>query len=134
MTTADFSRQLTVTAPPEQTWTVLTDVDRLAGWVGQLPLDVALAGDERALIPAAHRDDDIGLLSQLRCEELRSAIAEFDVQFSHHFHNLGVDVLGRGRPCREHAMVAGGVAFEQCLAHLGASGVLPADKQDGGHA
>ena len=34
MTTADFSRQLTVTAPPEQTWTVLTDVDRLAGWVG----------------------------------------------------------------------------------------------------
>lgn len=34
MATANFSRQLTVTASPELTWTVLTDVDRLAGWVG----------------------------------------------------------------------------------------------------
>jgi carbon monoxide dehydrogenase subunit G len=34
MATANFSRELTVTASPEQTWTVLTDVDRLAGWVG----------------------------------------------------------------------------------------------------
>lgn len=34
MATANFSRQLTVAATPEQTWTVLTDVDRLAGWVG----------------------------------------------------------------------------------------------------
>jgi carbon monoxide dehydrogenase subunit G len=34
MATQNFSRQLTVTAPPELTWTVLTDVDRLASWVG----------------------------------------------------------------------------------------------------
>ena len=34
MATANFSRKLTVTASPEQTWTVLTDVDRLASWVG----------------------------------------------------------------------------------------------------
>ena len=34
MATANFSRQLTVTASPEQTWTVLTEVDRLASWVG----------------------------------------------------------------------------------------------------
>jgi len=34
MTTQDFSRRLTVTTSPRQTWTVLTDVDRLASWVG----------------------------------------------------------------------------------------------------
>src|ERR1700723_105593 len=34
MATANFARDLTVTASPEQTWTVLTDVDRLASWVG----------------------------------------------------------------------------------------------------
>ncbi|HEY7175041.1 MAG TPA: SRPBCC domain-containing protein [Micromonosporaceae bacterium] len=34
MTSQEFSRRLTVAASPEQTWTVLTDVDRLAVWVG----------------------------------------------------------------------------------------------------
>ena len=34
MATQDFSHELTVTASPELTWTVLTDVDRLASWVG----------------------------------------------------------------------------------------------------
>lgn len=34
MATQDFSRKLTVTALPERAWTVLTDVDRLASWVG----------------------------------------------------------------------------------------------------
>ena len=34
MATRNFSRQLAVTAAPELTWTVLTDVDRLASWVG----------------------------------------------------------------------------------------------------
>lgn len=34
MATAEFARKLTVTAPPEQAWEVLTDVDRLARWVG----------------------------------------------------------------------------------------------------
>lgn len=34
MATQNFDRQLTVAAAPEQTWAVLTDVDRLASWVG----------------------------------------------------------------------------------------------------
>jgi carbon monoxide dehydrogenase subunit G len=34
MASQNFSRELTVTASPELTWTVLTDVDRLASWVG----------------------------------------------------------------------------------------------------
>jgi uncharacterized protein len=34
MTSHDFSRQLTVTTPPAQSWAVLTDVSQLAGWVG----------------------------------------------------------------------------------------------------
>jgi carbon monoxide dehydrogenase subunit G len=38
--THDFSRELTVLAPPAQSWEVLTDVDRLAGWVG-IVTDVA---------------------------------------------------------------------------------------------
>jgi uncharacterized protein len=34
MATQNFDRELTVTTSPEQTWAVLTDVGRLASWVG----------------------------------------------------------------------------------------------------
>jgi hypothetical protein len=36
----------------------------------EVPVDVALAGDVRALVAAAHRDDDVGLLSEVAREEL----------------------------------------------------------------
>jgi carbon monoxide dehydrogenase subunit G len=47
MATANFSRTLTVTASPEQAWRVLTDVDRLAGWVGIVQDVVELSRLER---------------------------------------------------------------------------------------
>lgn len=47
MATQNFSRQLTVTASPELTWTVLTDVDRLASWVGIVQDVVELSRLER---------------------------------------------------------------------------------------
>lgn len=34
MASQEFTRQLTVMASPERSWTVLTDVNRLANWVG----------------------------------------------------------------------------------------------------
>ena len=40
-------------------------VDGLAGRVGQVPVLVALAGEERAGVAAAHRDDDVGGLDDL---------------------------------------------------------------------
>jgi len=46
----------------------------LAARVRQFPVDVALAGDEGALVAASHRYDQVGLLSQLAGEELRCAV------------------------------------------------------------
>ena len=40
-------------------------VDRPALRVGQVPVEVALAGDVGALVAAAHRHDDVGPLGEL---------------------------------------------------------------------
>ena len=47
MASRDFSRRLMVAAPPDQCWGVLTDVERLAGWVGIVQDVVELARLER---------------------------------------------------------------------------------------
>jgi uncharacterized protein len=47
MASANFSRTLMVTASPEQAWRVLTDVDRLASWVGIVRDVVELSRLER---------------------------------------------------------------------------------------
>jgi len=113
----------------------LTDpFDWLTGGVGQLPVDVLLARDERALIPAAHRHDNVRLPGELGREQPWGAVAEFDVELAHHSHDLGMDVVGRRRAGRERPVGVPGGAFEQRLADLGASGVVPADEQDGSHA
>jgi hypothetical protein len=41
------------------------DLERLAGGVVELPVEVALAGEDRAGIAAAHRDDDVAGLHRL---------------------------------------------------------------------
>ena len=44
-------------------------VDALAGWVVELPVEVALARIERAGVAAAHGDDDVGGLHGIGGEQ-----------------------------------------------------------------
>ena len=99
-------------------------VERLAGGVGEVPVDVALAGDEGALVAAAHRDHDVGLCGELAGEQLRGAVGEVDAELAHHLDDFGVNVVGGGGAGRERLVAAAGGALEQRLAHLGAPGVL----------
>ena len=69
-------------------------VDRAAFGILELPVDVALAGDVRAFVAAAHGDDDIGLLGELAGELARRAAGEVDAELVHDLHDLGVDSIG----------------------------------------
>lgn len=46
MPTVEFARTLNIESPPDDVWTVVTDVDRVAGWVGVL-------GDVQTVEPLA---------------------------------------------------------------------------------
>ena len=72
-------------------------LDRSPFRIRQFPVDVALAGDERAGVAAAHRDDDVGLLCELACEALRAMAGEVDCELAHHFDDRGVNVTVRVR-------------------------------------
>ena len=85
----------------------------IASRVRQVRVDVALAGDERALVFAAHGDNDVGLLGELTREQLRLAVSELDAQLAHHLDHLGTDaVRGRGSSGQRGVAAADG-AHEQ---------------------
>ena len=108
-------------------------VDGAALGVLEVPVEVALAGDEGALVAAAHGDDDVGLLSQLASQELWPAIGQVDVELAHDLDNLGMHaVAGRGTS-RQRLVSSVGGALEQGLAHLRAASVVEADEQNGAH-
>ena len=54
--------------------------ERPALRVGQLPVDVALAGDVRAGVAAAHRHDDVGAFGEFARERLRATVGEVDAE------------------------------------------------------
>jgi hypothetical protein len=62
--------------------------------VCEVPVQVALAGNVGALVAAAHRDEDVDLLSELARDQLRLPVAEVDSELAHHVHDLGVDAVG----------------------------------------
>jgi hypothetical protein len=62
--------------------------------IGQVPVDVALAGDVRAGVSAPHRDDHVRLLCELAREQLGAAVGEVDTELAHDLHDLGVHALG----------------------------------------
>ena len=105
-------------------------IDRAAGRVSELPIDIARAGDERARIPAAHRHHHISPLRHLWRQQLRPTIGEVDVQLTHDLDNFGMYPLSWGRTGRPSLMTAVGGPFKQRLAHLRAPGVVQTDKEN----
>jgi len=107
--------------------------EREAGRVGELPVQVGLAGDERTLVTASHGHDDVGPLGQAGVQTPRRPSAEVDADLAHRVHDLRVDAVGG--PCARRARLvpAVGGEGEQRLAHLRAAGVVEADEEDVGH-
>jgi hypothetical protein len=61
---------------------------RLPRRILELPVDVALAGDVRALVPAAHGHDDVGPLHVVAVEPVGRAVRDVDVQLACPFLGL----------------------------------------------
>src|SRR5919204_3059158 len=66
-------------------------VERPALRVLEVPVDVALARDVRALVAAAHGHHDVGALGELARQLLRDAIGEVDAELAHDLDDLGMD-------------------------------------------
>src|SRR5258708_12342034 len=67
--------------------------DRQTARVGQLPVDVALAGDDWAGIAAAHRDDNVSPLRQVGGQQLRFAPPQVDPLFAHPLPTILLTVI-----------------------------------------
>ena len=81
-------------------------VDRSSGGIGEVPVDVFLAGDVRALVATAHRDHEVGLLGEVAREQLRLSVGEVDADLVHRLEHLRVHLVGRCRPRRTRAVSA----------------------------
>jgi hypothetical protein len=108
-------------------------LQRLALRVLEFPVEVALAGDEGALVAAAHRHHHVCPFGVLSGQPTRLAVGEVDAELGHRLDHLGVDAVGRGGPCRARLVTARRRAREERLAHLRAAGVVEADEEGAGH-
>src|SRR5690606_6847376 len=70
-------------------------VDSLTCRVVELPVLVALPGEERAGVAAAHRDDDVRGLHSFGGENLRGFGGDVYAELGHRVHRDGVDLVGR---------------------------------------
>jgi hypothetical protein len=112
----------------------LTDgIDRLAGWIGEVPINVALARDVGTFVAASHRYHEVGPFGKLPPESGRGAVGEVDPDLIHNLDDLRMHAVGRSRARGQRVVPVACGSFKQGLAHLGAPGVLAADEQDRTH-
>src|SRR5690606_6630475 len=104
----------------------------LTGGVVELPVLIALAGEDRAGVAASHRDHDVGLPHGIGGESARCVCGDVDSLLGHHPDCDGVDALFGLRPGGEHVDAPSGEGGEVPGSHLGAPGIVDADEQDGG--
>ena len=106
-------------------------VDALAGGVVELPVLVALAGEERAGVAAAHGDDDVGGPDDLVGPGLGVLAGDVDADLGHGRDGGRVDrSAGFGAAGPGDGAVAGEVV-EPAEGHLRAAGVVDAEEQHG---
>ena len=102
------------------------------GRVVELPVLVALAGEDRAGVTAAHRDDDIGGADDLVGPWLRVLAGDVDADFGHRVDGRRVDLGSRFGTAGVHQDAVAGEVLQPAGGHLGAAGVVDAEEQDGG--
>src|SRR5690606_24767258 len=105
-------------------------LDALPGRVVELPIFVALSGEEGAGVAAAHRDDDVRGLHRFGGKYFRLFCRDVDVELGHGVNGDGVDLVGwHGSGGANLDTLARDIA-EESGRHLRAAGVVDADEQD----
>src|SRR5690606_33357570 len=110
-------------------------VDGLPPRIGQRPVVPAEAGDDRALVAAAHGDQEVSVACEIVGQGLWSCPGQVEPYFAHHLHDLRVNADRWTGPRRDGAG-GGGVRqrMEERGRHLAAAGVVNTRKDDGLHA
>jgi len=87
-------------------WTPVADLvansshslDWLPGRVGEVPVLVALAWEDRAGVPATYGDYDVGVLDGFGGQDLRGLGGDVDADFAHCLDGHRVNLLGGHGP------------------------------------
>ena len=104
----------------------------LACRVVQLPVQVPLAGEDRAGVAAAHGDADVRLLDRVHGEDLRRFGRDVDAHLGHDRDGGGIDpVAGVGAGGTDLDAVSGQVAQPR-RGHLRAAGIVDTDEEHRG--
>jgi hypothetical protein len=103
-------------------------IQRAASRVGNIAV-IDASGHVRAHVAAAHGHRPVGVQLHLDREALGLQTRQVNTDLAHHLDDLGPHLRGRIRPRRLGATVMSAVAFKERLRHLGAPGVVGADKQ-----
>jgi hypothetical protein len=111
----------------------LPDVrDGSPGRIRQLPVQVALAGYERALIPAAHRHDDVRRADVAIGPRARPGGADVDADLGHDGHGHRVDSVARAGAARANLDTIAAELTGEPGGHLRPARVVDAEEQDHG--
>src|SRR5699024_1365508 len=86
----------------------------LAGGVVEVPVEVALAGEDGAGVTAAHGDDYVGGLDRFGSQGVGKFLGQVQAEFGHDLDDGWVDLLGGGRSGRAHGHPPLGVVGQQC--------------------
>src|SRR3954470_20825873 len=109
-------------------------VEVVAGRVVKIPVEVALAGEDRAHVAAAHGDQYIGGLGGVPVQFAGCVGGDVDADLAHGFDGDRVDLVGGFAAGRADLDGVAGQVAQPAGGHLGAAGVVHAHEQDGGLA
>src|SRR5579862_1415378 len=101
--------------------------------IGQLPVDVALARNDRARVVTG-RDHDIGPVDPLVVEPLRDMVGGVDADLAQRLEYGRVRVFARNAAGRAGLVPAVGRAAEEPLRHQRTTAVADADEEHARHA
>ena len=75
-------------------------VDVLSGRIGQVPVLISLAGEDRTGVPTAHGHDDVGGLNDLVSPGFRELTRDVDANLCHCLNRRRVDFIAGFGPTR----------------------------------
>src|SRR3546814_522429 len=103
--------------------------DWLASGVREVPVEVALACEDRARVATTYGDDHVGAASGLIGEGLGELLGDVEAALGEDLHHSGVDLLPGRRPGRPDGDAPGAVVVEQNASGDGAPRVVRADDE-----